>query len=113
MSLAYLLKKGSLRGFATATHATFATHDPFDVPTVATVATVAVATTQKQAANDPAQAVGLVASEPPDPNAWRELAAAYHVHHFKCTVCKAAGRGAVYGLRCGTGAALWINYQNT
>ena len=54
MSLAHLLKKGSLRGVATATHATFATHDPFSRLTVATVATVAVASTQKQAANDPA-----------------------------------------------------------
>jgi hypothetical protein len=49
----------------------------------------------------------------PDPNAWRELAQAYHAHHFSCPVCIAAGRGAVYGLRCGVGAALWINYQNT
>ena len=61
------------------------------------------------AANDPNPA-----PEPSsDPNAWRELAAAYHAHHFKCSTCIAAGRGAVYGLRCGTGAALWINYQNT
>ena len=49
---------------------------------------------------------------PPDPNAWRELAQAYHAHHFGCSTCIAAGRGAMYGLRCGTGAALWINYQN-
>ena len=61
------------------------------------------------AANDPNSP-----PEPPtDPNAWRELAAAYHAHHFKCSTCIAAGRGAVYGLRCGTGAALWTNYQNT
>ena len=80
------------------------------------------------AANDPGQTVGLVGSsavatlvssqtpvfiEPPDPNAWRELATAYHLHHFKCSTCIAAGRGAVYGLRCGTGAALWTSYQNT
>ena len=59
------------------------------------------------AANDPAP-------EPPtDPNAWRELAAAYHLHHFACPACIAAGRGAVYGLRCGVGAALWNDYQNT
>ena len=58
------------------------------------------------AANDPAP-------EPPtDPNAWRELAQAYHAHHFNCKDCIAAGRGAVYGLRCGTGAALWNNYQS-
>ena len=43
----------------------------------------------------------------PDPNAWRELAAAYHDQHFKCGTCIAAGRGAQYGLRCGVGTALW------
>ena len=59
------------------------------------------------AANDPDP------EPPPDPNAWRELAAAYHVHHFKCSTCIASGRGAVYGMRCGAGMALWINYQNT
>ena len=59
------------------------------------------------AANDPLP-------EPPlDPNAWRELATAYHLHHFKCSACIAAGRGAQYGLRCGTGTALWNAYQNT
>ena len=42
-----------------------------------------------EAVNDPAP-------EPPiDPNAWRELATAYHLHHFKCSACIAAGRGAV------------------
>ena len=61
------------------------------------------------AANDP----NPDPEPPPDPNAWRELAQAYHAHHFKCSTCIAAGRGVVYGLRCGTGAALWINYQNT
>ena len=61
------------------------------------------------AANDPNSP-----PEPPtDPNAWRELAAAYHAHHFNCSTCIAAGRGAVYGLRCGTGAALWNAYRNT
>ena len=59
------------------------------------------------AANDPEP------ESPADPNAWKELAAAYHAHHFKCSTCIAAGRGAVYGLRCGVGAALWVNYQNT
>ena len=59
------------------------------------------------AANDPA-------SEPPvDANAWRELAEAYKTHHFGCHACIAAGRGTQYGLRCGAGAALWNNYQNT
>ena len=59
------------------------------------------------AANDP------LPEPPTDPNAWRELAAAYHGHHFNCTACIAAGRGAQYGLRCGTGAALWTSYENT
>lgn len=54
MSLANLLKKGSLRGFATATPATPATHSPFNPRTVATVATVAVANAPNPAANDPA-----------------------------------------------------------
>ncbi|MDO8262189.1 MAG: hypothetical protein Q7T21_03080 [Gallionella sp.] len=50
--------------------------------------------------------------EPPnDPAAWRELAAEYHGHHFACKTCCAAGQGR--GLRCGTGAALWISYQST
>ena len=57
-----------------------------------------------QAANDPAP-------EPPsDPEAWRELAKAYHRHHFGCIFCIAAGRGSGYGLRCGVGAALWRAY---
>ena len=60
-----------------------------------------------EAVNDPAP-------EPPlDPNAWRELAAAYHQHHFACPTCITAGRGAQYGLRCGVGAALWTSYENT
>ena len=49
--------------------------------------------------------------EPPaDPHAWRELAQAYHQHHFNCSTCIAAGRDEVYGLRCGAGAALWTAY---
>jgi len=40
------------------------------------------------------------------------LATAYHLHHFACRQCIAAGRGAGYGLRCGVGAALWTNYQD-
>ena len=54
MSLANLIKKGSLRGFATATPATFATHEGKSGGTVATLATVAVANTPHSAANDPA-----------------------------------------------------------
>lgn len=48
----------------------------------------------------------------PDPTAWRELAQAYHLHHFTCPTCIAAGRGSQYGLRCGVGASLWAIYQN-
>ena len=50
---------------------------------------------------------------PPDPQAWRELAAEYHRHHFKCHTCQAAGRAAMYALRCGVGAALWIEYSTS
>ncbi len=53
------------------------------------------------AANDP--------EPPPDPGTWKELAEAYHLHHFACPTCIAAGQGR--GLRCGTGAALWLSYQ--
>ena len=102
MRLASLLKKGSLRSAATATPAIFATPALLDVSTVATVATVAVAKRDELAANDP---------EPPlDPQAWRELAAAYHAHHFDCPTCIAAGRGGQYGQRCGAGMALWRAY---
>jgi hypothetical protein len=53
-------------------------------------------------------------AEPPaDPTQWKELSEAYHQHHNNCTFCQAAGRGARYGLRCGTGSALWLAYQET
>ncbi len=49
--------------------------------------------------------------EPPDnPVDWKELAAAYHAHHFNCRACVAAGRGSRYGQRCGAGMALWQAY---
>ena len=54
MSFGNLLKKGSLRGFATATPATPATDRRNIPPSVATVATVAVARAPDKAANDPA-----------------------------------------------------------
>ena len=44
---------------------------------------------------------------------WLHLDRAYQAHHFACPVCIAAGRGAGYGLRCGTGAALWTSYSDT
>ena len=53
MSLASLLTKGSLRGFATATPATFATDSHYSPPTVATLATAAVAKAPDKATNDP------------------------------------------------------------
>ena len=62
-----------------------------------------------EAVNDPSP----LPEPPADPNAWRELAQAYHDHHIVCGTCIAAGRDAQHGLRCGTGSALWINYQNT
>ena len=62
MSFADMLKKGSLRQFATATVATVATVDPQTHPSVATVATVSVATAQKQAANDPVKILALVST---------------------------------------------------
>ena len=68
MSLADLMKKGSLRQFATVTVATVATVRPDGPPSVATVASVAsvsVATAQKQAANDPA-----AVTHDPDRWAW-------------------------------------------
>ena len=52
MSLASLLAKGSLRGFANATPATFATKSHYSPPTVATLATVAVAKVPDKATND-------------------------------------------------------------
>ena len=49
--------------------------------------------------------------EPPhNPSDWRELADAYHTHHFNCLTCIAAGRGSRYGQRCGAGMALWRAY---
>ena len=56
------------------------------------------------AANDPAPEPST------DPADWRELAAAYHAHHFACQTCIAAGRGSQYGQRCGAGMALWQAY---
>ena len=51
------------------------------------------------------------APDPPnDPVDWKELAAAYHAHHFNCPTCIAAGRGSRYGQRCGAGMALWRAY---
>ena len=40
---------------------------------------------------------------------WREADRVYQLHHIGCATCVAAGRG--YGLRCGTGTALWAAYS--
>jgi len=40
---------------------------------------------------------------------WATLDKAYQAHHLTCPACIASGKG--YGLRCGTGAALWANYD--
>ena len=37
-------------------------------------------------------------------------AKAYHMHHFNCPRCIAAGRGARYGVRCAVGLVLWTDY---
>ena len=59
------------------------------------------------AANDAASH----APDPPEnPLDWKELAAAYHAHHFNCATCIAAGRGSRYGQRCSAGMALWRAY---
>ena len=42
---------------------------------------------------------------------WIEFDQAYQRHHFNCPVCIAAGLN--YGLRCGTGAALYRAYSDT
>jgi len=49
---------------------------------------------------------------PVNPQDWKELAAAYHAHHFQCSTCIAAGRGSRYGQRCGAGMALWRAYSD-
>lgn len=53
----------------------------------------------------------IEALTPAEPAAidWRELDRVYLAHHFNCPTCIAAGRG--YGLRCGTGTALWAAYS--
>lgn len=37
-------------------------------------------------------------------------AAAYHLHHFNCPHCIAAGRGARYGVRCAVGLVMCNDY---
>ena len=48
----------------------------------------------------------MTKSEPPvDPANWRELAQAYHAHHWTCRRCIAAGQFRAG--RCDIGNALW------
>lgn len=124
MSLASLIKKGSLRGIATATPATPATHGSFRSPTVATIATVAVANAPDRAANS-AFLDELPKPTPPEPKrifkdpapwlnpAQQAAAQAYNAHHFNCPQCVAAGYGQRYGNRCGVGVTLWSNYTES
>jgi len=44
---------------------------------------------------------------------WKAMDAAYLAHHFNCVTCIAAGRSVRAGLRCGTGAALWVAYDDS
>jgi hypothetical protein len=62
-----------------------------------------------KSAND---AVSHTPDPPENPLNWKELAAAYHAHHFNCPTCIAAGRGNFYGQRCGVGTALWAIYSD-
>lgn len=85
--------------------------EPVSISPLAELATLAIshrADAPLVAANDSA----VAALEPSDKSVeWRELDAAYQSHHFNCQTCIAAGRGVRYGLRCGTGAALWALYS--
>jgi hypothetical protein len=59
------------------------------------------------AAND---AASHAPNPPENPSDWKELAAAYHAHHFNCHPCITAGQSIMYGERCVVGLALWKNY---
>ena len=69
-----------------------------------------------EAVNDPASSEPVLQDKRQAPAVdvpeWRELDKAYQLHHIKCMPCQAAGRGLSYGLRCGTGSALWSAYSN-
>ncbi|WP_300707728.1 hypothetical protein [Limnohabitans sp.] len=56
------------------------------------------------------EAASRASDTPANPQDWKELATAYHTHHFNCPTCIAAGRGSRYGQRCGAGMALWRLY---
>lgn len=61
-------------------------------------------------ANDPSSPKALEPQQAPapEPADWQALDRAYQAH-TTCPTCIAAGKG--YGLRCGTGAALWAAYD--
>ena len=93
MSLANLIKKGSLRGFATATVATTATVKPASRPSVASVAsvaTVSVSTAQKHAANDSTEI-----SQDPDLWCWPHTEAmnSAEINTFKARLARFTDKG--------------------
>ena len=55
------------------------------------------------------QSTPACADAPANPVDWKELAAAYHAHHFNCPTFIAAGRGSGYGQRCGGRIAIDLN----
>lgn len=68
---------------------------------------------KRESANDcDVQALDPATGHPAPDNAvnWHVTDGAYMAHHFNCKTCIAAGRGIRYGLRCGTGDALWALY---
>ena len=75
--------------------------------TVSAVATEAVSAKPERLSTVLAVPSPAILEKPAD---WHALDAAYLAHHFNCSACIAAGRGSRYGLRCGTGAALWRAY---
>lgn len=97
MSLAQLVKRLQRRGqVVNVSTVVMAAHEPAPAsPPTATPLT-------------PAAPLAVVAIDLVD---WRVLDAAYMAHHINCLTCQAAGRGASYSLRCGTGAALWREYE--
>ena len=94
MSLADLMKKGSLRNLTTVTVATVATVRSDSPPSVASVATVSVATAQKQAANDPTPV-----TQDPDRWAWPHSAAmnGAEIDTFTARLARFTDKGVSHG----------------
>lgn len=99
MSLANLLKKGSLLGRATAIPATFATDAPLTLPKVARVATVAVANNQNPAANDPAPTPNTLAIVDPDRWCWPNSTAmnSAEIDTFTARLARFTDKGVSHG----------------